>query len=245
MKKFFILTTVFLFFVYSNIKAQIDKEYNYFSVSSGIINSFGSFHKKGATSKFVFTDNDTEEFISKNKFNFSYNFSINSGVYFHHDLRNNNWGFVTGLNYQNYVFNTVYYTSVSDIKVNEITKINSFSLPVYVKYGKSFYEKMNYSFFGVQFNYNYLLKQIFKSKIQMPEVKFEKFFYNQFTPCFFIGYNYLIINLKLEYHPVSFIDINVIDNGKNFIFLTININLYPSRYRREPGIRNWLRRLVK
>jgi len=245
MKKFFIFITVFLFFVYSNIKAQIDTEYNYFSVSAGLINSFGSFHKRGESFKFILTNNNTEELISKNRFHFSYNLSLNGGVYFHHDLKNNNWGVVTGLNYQNYIFNSVYYTSVSDIKVKEITKTNSFSLPVYVKYGKNIYEKMNYSFFGVQLNYNYSLKQTFKSKIQLPEVKFDKIFYNQFTPSFFIGYNYLFINMKFEYHLVSFIDIDFIDNGNNLIFLTLNFNLYPSRYRREPGIRNWLRRLFK
>ncbi len=246
MKKFFILIIVFLSFIYSNIKAQVDTEYNYFSISAGIINSFGSFHQIGETSKFVSAGKDLEELISKNRFHFSYNFSLNGGVYFHHDLKNNNWGFVTGLKYQNFKFNSIYYTALSDIKIIETTKVNSFSLPLYIKYGKKFYEKMNYSFAGAQLNYNYSLKQIFKSEIQISDVKFDKIFFKQFTPGFFIGYNYGFLNLKFEYYPVSFIDIEVIDNAKNILFFSLNINVFPnSRIYRPIPLFGWFKLLFK
>ena len=190
-----------LFSIVTNSEAQSNSEFNYFSVSGGIIHSLGTFHETGETSKAFVTTQSYEQLISKDQFRLIYELAYNLGLFYHHDFKNDDMGLALGIHYQNYPYKSIFYTEISDYELSESTNIHTLSLPIYFKYGKKFYEPMRYLYFGAQINYHFKGKQFYDYTFGHITYYLTKDELNNLTPSFFIGFNYKILKLIFTILP--------------------------------------------
>ena len=249
----YIFTIVLVSIVHTKSTAQFLGEYRYFGLKIDFRHSFGSPHQIGELQRFIETSNGSEQLISKDKFHRNYCFSIGSGLVFNYDFKNDYFGIVTGIQYSNYRYKSTYYTSISDYKLKEINSIHSFGIPLYIKLGKKLYRNQRYITIGIQYDYNFCLKQKLtdweENEIKRKGLQAEL---NKFTPMFFIGFNYKFLNIEIDYHPKSFHNKNYIDttgylpynkgNG-GFIFIKTSFNIVRSQTQSFPKFRHFIRRI--
>ncbi len=231
-KKLYLI--LLLVVTYLSSSAQYSEEYRYFSVSGGITHGLFNTQQLGETSKLLLIDKTYEQLINMDIIQFHYGIGYNFGLYYNIDSKNDNIGATVGAQYQLNSYKTDYFVELYEYEILETNKISSISLPLYFKYGKNYYERMRYLFLGVQANFYITGKSNYEYINGTANYKLSKNMLSDISPGFFIGFNYLKMNLKVEYTPGSIIkkspilagnlsDIN--GHSDNFISLQTNINI--------------------
>jgi hypothetical protein len=234
MKSKYLILIWALFLTGFSLTAQSYSEFRYFSFSGGMTHGFLNIQELGKTNKLLFIGGSKRQLINKSNKQLYYASGINLGLFYNLDFKNGNMGIVTGLQYQLTPYKTKYFTESNNYEITEKNLIRTISLPVYFKYGKEFYIRMRYLFFGVQANYYLAGKATYIYLDETNEFNLAKDMLANFSPEFFIGFNYNVLNLKVGYSPFQIIKDSpiYIDNlseinghSKHFISLQTNINI--------------------
>jgi len=254
--KYFLLI-LSMFLTVSCSKAQYNSEFNYFSISGGLTHGLFNFQDLGETNKLLHIDGTNEQFINSDKLQANYSLGMNIGLYYNFDFRNNNMGITSGVQYHLIPTSRSYISDPSEFNIKENNLISSISLPLFFKYGKDFYEPMRYLFIGVQANYYLVGKSNYKYLSGTVKYKLSNKMLIDFTPGFFVGFNYNILNVKIEYSPFQVLKEGPLNTGdisenkglsKHFIFLQTNINIPVNTWSRYDPIDQmiiWIRRLFR
>ena len=264
MKKSLIILLLLLFS--SSITfAQWDSEYDYFSLKFGATNTIFSAQPDTLINKMVVAENGFDSFqaFPDTGFNFNYVPGYYGSFIYNHDLKNNNVGVSLGIEYRMYGIASNFYTnSIPEITYREVNKVSQVSVPVFIKYGKKFYETQKYIYGGFSFNYNLLISQTEQVNYSETDktVEISKKSLKKSNVSALAGFNYMFFNVELNYVFGNFLSkdfteempdgsiIKPYEVQPNHAFIiktgiTLPINSWTPR--KVYAIEMWFRRLLK
>ncbi|RLD49708.1 MAG: hypothetical protein DRI94_10560 [Bacteroidetes bacterium] len=264
MKKLLIISSFLLLF--SSITfAQWDSEYDYFSVKFGATNTIFSAQPDTLINKMLVAKNgfDHYQLFPDTGFNFNYAPGYYGSFIYNHDLKNNNVGVSLGIDYRMYGIVSNFYTnSIPEYTYREVYKISQVSVPVFIRYGKKFYETQKYIYGGFSFNYNLLISETEQAGYSetAKTVEINKESLKKSNVSALAGFNYMFFNVELNYVFGNFLSkdytlemndgsvIKPYEGQPNHAFfiktgITLPINSWTPR--KVYAIEMWFRRLLK
>ncbi len=250
----------------SAIFAQWDSEYDYFSFKFGATNTIFTPQPDTLLNKMLIAKNgyDQLQMFPDSGFNLNYVPGYYGSFIYNHDLKNNNVGVSIGLEYRMYGTASNYYTqSIPEYTYREVYKVYQVSAPLYIRYGKKFYEKQKYIYGGVSLNYNLSLsktEQVSYSETAK-NIEITKEALRKTNVSGIVGFNYMFFNIEADYVFGGFLskDYTLGDMGDGAIVkpyegqpnhaffiktgITLPINSWTPR--KVYAIEMWFRRLLK
>lgn len=202
-KKTFLLFLLVFFAGYTFMSAQ--SEYRFISVRLGL--NHNAFSPKPEAAPYHFGNTPISN-IGDLKLEVAdryidYNVGFLADIYYHFDFQNDKVGIVAGAEFANNSVSTKYVSPLHDYEVVDRFKMYSVGVPLMVKVGENIYRDQFYFFAGGQFNYN--LKMV---EVQRPswtdhvaERELQSDEMATYNYSFFIGVNYLVFNLQLDFMP--------------------------------------------
>ena len=262
-KSIFILS--FLILISSSLFSQWNSEYDYFSVKFGATNTIFSGQPDTLLNKMLVAKNgyDQYQLFPDTGFNFNYVPGYYGSFIYNHDLKNNNVGVSVGIDYRMYGTAANYYTnSIPEFTYREVTKVSQISAPVYIRYGKKFYETQKYIYGGVSLNYNFtsaVTQQVSYTETSKT-LEISKDALKKTNVSGIVGFNYMFFNFEANYVFGSFLSkdfttdladgssIKTYEGQPKHAFfiktgLTIPINSWTPR--KVYAIEMWFRRILK
>ncbi|MBN2662501.1 MAG: hypothetical protein JXR68_02525 [Bacteroidales bacterium] len=201
-----ILTIIFLIVVSLNVFAQW--EFNYFVLKVGANHHMFSPQPKGTSTMYVNTPDGEYRLEPDSTFISDYVPGFQVGLNFHFDFSNDMGGIIIGAEFQNKGISAKYLTISKEYNLLQTHRVNSISVPFFVKLGKEIFDQQRYIFGGVRFNVNFGLLTIDKVNwITEPRMSYskDKFFVNN-NINFALGVNFLIFNVEFNFYPDTFLD---------------------------------------
>jgi len=203
MKKY-ILFTIFLT-ISSITFAQW--EFQYFDLKVGLNHHAFSPQPDTLNNLYLKTPDGQMRMFPTEKF-FDYVPGINAGLHFHLDFQNDNGGFIIGAEYFNYGTSSKYENFNKFYTLTSTKRIHGIGIPMYVKFGNEIFDKQQYFFAGLQYNINVTL-QTFERVNWIVDYRSTWVKNTEFTKnntIIFIGFNYLIVNIELDFMTKNFLN---------------------------------------
>ncbi len=204
MKKIYILIIIFL--VSFNVFSQW--EFNYFVFKAGANHHMLSPQPQKNNTMFISTPEGEYRLTPDTTFFTDYVPGFQAGLNFHFDFTNDMGGIVIGAEFQNKGISAKYKTIRGDYELLQTHRINSISIPFFVKLGNEIFNQQKYFFGGVRFNVNFGLYTLDEVNwITEPKSTYNKkenFVNNNIA--FLLGFNFLIFNFELNFYPNTFLD---------------------------------------
>ena len=129
-----------------------------------------------------------------------------ANIFYHYDLPTDNAGVMVGLEYDNYGVSSKYETVNGIYNLIEQHRVNAIGIPLTFKIGPKFYDKQTYGFLGAQFNYNLSMKV--NQKVNWMDTpssaKLTSDEFTNTTMAFFVGFNWMVLNIQFDYVPGTF-----------------------------------------
>ncbi len=183
-----------------------NSEYRYFSVKFGIVNNVVPF-PQGDENLLMRTPLGDMVTVPTHTINYAPGASFS--LHYHIDAKTNTFGLVLGVQVLNYGYSVQYMSRDSNFSAIDMFRSTSVAIPLYIKYNPV----------DIFYNQAYLtigLKQYINLKVEeyqlgswMEEVKVNSLSQAQihrFTSAFFVGVNYNVFYLNLEYNFKSFVN---------------------------------------
>ncbi|NPA68846.1 MAG: PorT family protein [Chlorobi bacterium] len=245
--------------------AQWDSEYDYFSLKFGATNTMFTSQPDTLLNKMLVAKNgyDQYQLFPETDFNLNYVPGYYASFIYNHDLKNNNAGVSLGVDYRMYGTAADYYTnSIPEYTYKETYKVSQIAVPVYIRYGKRFYEKQKYIYGGVSFNYNisvYKTEEVSYTE-SSKNIDVTKDALKSANVSGIAGFNYMFFNVELNYVFGGFLSedyTEIMDDGAEvtpyagqpgsafFIKTGITLPLNSWTPRKVYAIEMWFRRLLK
>ena len=183
-------------------------EFNYFVFKAGMNHHMFSPQPKGTSTMYISTPDGEYRLEPDSLFVSDYVPGIQAGLNFHFDFSNDMGGIIIGAEYQNKGISSKFNTINRDYNLLQTHRINSISVPFFIKLGKEIFNQQRYIFGGVRFNLNFGL-HTFEKVNWMTESKIsynnERYFVNN-NISFSLGVNYNIFNIEFNFYPDTFLD---------------------------------------
>ncbi len=197
MKKSIILIFIF---ISSLTYSQWNSEFDYFSLKVGAVHSIFDGQPDLLPNKMlIYNDNHYQLFPDSSYFGYVPGYY--ASILYNHDLKSDNIGLTVGLEYKMYGISAKYETFDGSHWIRENHKVSQVSVPVYIKFGKKFYEPQKYIYAGAAFNYNLFLikteKVDFTEDIRRIELSNEML--NKSNISAVLGFNYMFFNIEADY----------------------------------------------
>jgi len=199
----------------SNIYSQ--SEYRYFVFRIGANHNFLSSQPKTSLNRYLDVEGIgnlklVPAMEATNSRYIDYNFNVVADIYLHYDLTGDRMGLVLGGEYATNSITAKYISTDGKYWVEETFKAQSIGIPFFIKMGKDIYDAQRYFFVGGQYNINFDLteKQTnWADKTYTLTKQGQKLRKGTITA--FIGFNFLIFNLQLDYTPHFFLNADYTD----------------------------------
>ena len=265
MKKSIILIFIFIS-TYSF--SQWDSEYDYFSVKFGATNTIFTPQPDTLLNHMLLSKNgqDHLRLFPDTGFNFNYSAGYFATFIYNHDLKSNNAGISLGVEYKNYGIKANYYSESLPTSYNlkETYRVSQVTIPVYIKYGKKFYDKQKYVYAGASYSYNLFLSKT--EDVSYSEVNLNtqpedyKEMLRKSNIAGIVGFNYMFFNFEANYvfgnflsnnYEETFADGSIIKTfdgqpkGTLIIKTGLNVPINSWTTRKVYSAEMWLRRLLK
>jgi hypothetical protein len=197
-----LITTILLITAISTSFSQWKKaeEYRYVSIKVGLTNSFLDKQPDSIGYKFLTTPLGEMQLIPDLKY-FGYTAGYYASVLYNYDLKSGNLGVVFGGSYNYYGISSKYHTPLSNYWLIEKQSSSSVSIPVYVKFGKDFYDKQFYFYAGGAYSMNLFLSQTEEVgwKTEIVRTKLDKNMLLRSNISGILGFNYMFLNIEANY----------------------------------------------
>ena len=197
MKKLIILVFIF---VSTLTYSQWNSEFDYFSLKFGAVHSMFDKQPDLLVNKMLDYKGDHYQLLPDSSY-FGYVPGYYGSFLYNHDLKNDNIGLSIGLEYKMYGISAKYVTPNGQHWLIENHKVSQVSVPVFIKYGKKFYEPQKYIYAGFAYNYNLLLSKTEKVDFteDIKNIELSKDMLNKSNISAFVGFNYMFFNLQADY----------------------------------------------
>ncbi len=211
MKYLFIL---FSFLLSLQVFSQ-KSEYQYFSLRLGYNQGFSS--QPGFNPNKYLNTPQGEMQLTPAESYMGYMPGFVADLFYNFDFPTDNAGIMVGLEYNNYGAASKYETINGSYSMVEKHRINAVGVPIVFKMGPKFYKRQTYGYLGAQFNYNLSMsanQQVSWNKTISSEKVSEGL--NNTSMGFFVGFNWMVLNIQFDYVPGSFFlkeYINTLDDG--------------------------------
>ncbi|PID87996.1 MAG: hypothetical protein CSB06_02725 [Bacteroidia bacterium] len=255
---------IFLFLCFGTFSAlaQMNSEYNYFSIKAGAVHSIFHPTPEGYAQKVLENGEGDAYLVSPVKRLIAYVPGYYGSFLFNHDFRNDNLGASLGIEYKSYGISAKYETADKEMNVIEQHNVSQLSIPFYIKYGRRFYDPQRYFYFGGSINYNIFAtkteKVSFTEVSRMTKIPGERLRKLNFSAL--VGFNYMFFHLEVNYMFGNFLSrgyMETLPNNEHVkpyegqpkgswlirTGLTIPLNSWTSR--KWYGFETWVRRLLK
>jgi len=201
MMKYFLLIIVFA--VSIQVTAQ-KSEYRYFSMRFGYSQGFSG--QPGFNpNKYLNTPNGEMQLVPADSY-MGFMPGFVADLTYHIDFPTDNAGIMVGLEYNNYGVASKYETVNGAFSMVEKHRINAIGIPLAIKIGPKFYKDQRYGFLGAQFNYHLTMnanqKVSWLSSTSSAKLLPDEM--NKSAMVFFVGFNWLLLNIQFDYVPGSF-----------------------------------------
>ncbi len=240
----------------ANVFAQQDNsEYRYLAIKFGLVSNFVPFPNAN-NDLLVRTPLGDMALVPRNTVNYTPGGAFS--IHYHIDAKSNKFGIVLGLQAQNFGYSIQYMSRDSGFYATDAFRSTSLVIPVYIKYNpRDIF--INQSYFTVGFkqyiNFSVMEYQTGTWIEGMRTRKLTQAQVHRMTSAFFIGYNYNIYYVNLEYSFRSFVNkdfktttqegvvrpFSNIDYRMN-LFITVGMNLPLNRWL---TMRNWTAEKVR
>lgn len=242
--------------------SQFNSEFDYFTFKAGAIHTVFTPQPDTLPNKMVLAPNgiDHLQAFPDSGFHMNYSPGYYAGLYFNHDLQNDNLGISVGVEYKMYGITSHFYT-IPDHTLKEVNRVSSVSVPVYIKFGQKFYEPQKYIYAGASISYNLFATKTEKvSYIEDARTtKIDNTHIRKTNVAAILGFNYMFFNVEANYVFGNFLSSDYTIGLGNYdvqpyavqpkgVFyiktgLAIPINSWTSR--KWYAIEQWVRRLLR
>jgi len=196
---------ILLFSLLISIQIYAQKsEYRYASIRLGYNQGF-SMQPGFYANKYLSTPNGEMQLTPVDSY-LGYTPGFVADLYYHIDFPTDNAGVMVGLEYNNYGVSSKYETINGAYNMVETHRINAIGVPLAFKIGPKFYDKQTYGFLGAQFNFNISMNE--NQKVSWNDtpssVKLTSDEFANTNMAFFVGFNWMVVNLQFDFVPGSF-----------------------------------------
>ncbi len=218
MKKISVITIAIIFYtITSSFSQKFLDEYKYFALRLGATHSFLDKQPESFNNFFYESPRGNMQLIPNSSY-FGYTAGYYGGLIFNYDLKNDNMGFVGGIEYKHYGISAKYTTTNDDYSMVEKHRVSNISIPIYFKLGKKIYKKQRYFYAGIAIDFNlssYSTQVVSNVK---RKIKLEKDMIVGNNIEAIIGYNYGFLNFEINYVFGGFLnreyEVNFNDNTR-------------------------------
>jgi len=204
MKK--IILTIIFASILSGAFAQW--EFRYFVLKVGATHQMMSPSPKAINNLFLNTQYGEMRLTPDTTFFVDYVPGFNVALHFHFDFSNDKGGIVIGAEYQNFGISSKYKSVYGDYSLIQTHRLNSIGIPIYLKFGNEIFNRQNYFFAGLKYNFNLAVRttDVVNWSIEHKSkwLNDNEFVSNNLT--FFVGFNYMIFNVQLDFMPTTFLN---------------------------------------
>jgi hypothetical protein len=253
------IISVFIFINLINIVAisaqKNNSEYRYFSIKLGLVNNFVAFPEgnnnlvaRTPVGDLPMSPRKIINYTPGAAFSFLFNF----------DAKNDKFGIVTGIEARNFGYSIQYASRLEGYYATDMFRSTSLIIPVYIKYNpRDVFINQSYVALGFKeyINFNVIEYQTSTWDLGMNIRRLTQAEINRMSPAFFLGLNYNLYYLNLEYSLRSFINkdfkavtqdgvvrpFSNIDYRMN-LFLTAGVNLPLNRWL---TMRSWMAERIR
>ena len=206
MRYFKFVVALFLLIIVQNIWGQDSKEFRYLSIKLGLVNNF------------VFSLEENLNLLARTPLGdmaleprdiINYTPGASFSILYNIDAYNDKLGFVFGVQAQNYGYSIQYISKDSNFVANDMFRASSVVIPLYIKFNpKSIFINQTYLTIGFKQYYNIDIKEYqtgsWLSSINIKQLEMSQV--HHFTTGVFVGFNYNLGFVELEYNLNSFIN---------------------------------------
>ncbi len=223
MRKYILILTIFALFTATQSYAQW--EFQYFTLRAGANHNALSAQPTYYSRLFLTTPDGMMKAKPSAQY-IDYVPGVNAGLFFHWDFESDKGGLVIGGEIANLGFQSKYETyEEKEYRNGDIVdpspvlekanyscirtyRLTTFSIPVMLKFGREIYQDQQYMYVGGQYNMNLSLKTIDQGSWSTTKsiVKGTPDEIIKSNLVFFIGYNYSIFNIQLDYMMKNFLN---------------------------------------
>ncbi len=196
----------FIVFIPTILNAQW--EFNYFVLKAGANHHLLSPQPEPNNSFFLNTLEGEQRLIPDSAFIPDYVPGFQVGFDFHFDFQNDKAGIVVGAQYLNQGISAKYTSLNNQYHLLQTHRINSLSIPAFVKLGREIFDQQFYIFLGARFNVNFGLQTVEKVDwIAQTKSNYstEDFFVSN-NIGYLIGINFLVFNFEFNFYPQTFLN---------------------------------------
>ena len=134
-------------------------------------------------------------------------------LYYHFDFVTENAGIFVGLEYNYYGISSKYETKSGGYSAVEKNMTNSIGVPLAFKFWPKLYKNQQYIYVGLKYSFNLTMSSVQKvsweEAMAVEKIDAEQFRRSNFG--FFLGFNYLVFNIQLDYVPGNLFNMDYID----------------------------------
>jgi len=193
-------------------------EFQYFVVRAGINHSIISPQPEICSDKFIKTPGgelplySTRKFVEGNWFT-DYTVGHVVDLLFHYDTKSNKFGIALGIEYSSTAISARYTSEEQDYSMTERFRNYAVGVPFMLKFSDEMFDRQKYFFVGARYEKN--LKVVHKQIPDWLEVNqsteqmirwCEPLEFNEYNLSFFVGFNYAVFNIEINYLPSSFMN---------------------------------------
>ncbi len=204
MKK--ILYIIIIIFSFTNVYPQW--EFQYFVIKLGM--NHHAFSPQPDTDNYLFlkTFNGEMKLYPDSIFFPDYMPGFNIGFDFHFDFTNDMGGIIIGAHYNTYGISEKYTTIDHNYYLIRKHRIHSVSFPLYVKFGKEIFDQQRYFTAGLKYNMNFAMQTCENVNwLDKPACTWaDKNMFTNNNILLFLGFNYMIFNIELDFMPKNFLN---------------------------------------
>jgi len=259
--------SIFLIFIFISTYSfsQWDSEYNYFSLKLGATHTMFTPQPEVLANQMLLSNDGKDNYLlyPDSGFNLNYVPGYYGTFIFNHDLKNNNVGISIGLGYKTYGISAKYHTNSLPTQntLREVYNVSQLTVPVYVKYGKKFYETQKYFYAGASYSYNLFFSKTeyvsYSKIIKRTQPTDYKDMLNKTSLAAVVGFNYMFFNIEANYVFGNFLSKTYNDPSLNIIPFAgqpqgilmlktgVTIPLNNWTYRKVYAAESWIRRILR
>lgn len=200
-------TIITAFLIVLSLSTFAQWEFNYFVLKLGANHNMFSPQPQNYENLYMDTPEGIYRLAPDSIYLPDYVPGITAGVDFHFDMPNDKLGFVVGINYQNKGISAKYHTLLKDYTLIQTYRINTVSIPAFIKVGNDIFNMQSYFFAGVRFDVNFAmsLTESASYKAASESVLFtDNNYFNPSNVGIVFGYNFFLFNFELSYYFQNF-----------------------------------------
>jgi len=176
-------------------------EFDYFVLELGYCNSFNGAPSARSDYKYYKGGEGPVHLNQVESLGFTPGFNV--GLQYHHDCKNDNVGFVTGIMLHSWGNTYKYETTKKDVKLTECNRAMSLGIPLYIKLSEELYNRQAYFYFGAQVDFNLSItttQKVDGNKLRTKDYNEAR---NKISVPIVVGFNFTIINFRIGMTPMS------------------------------------------